>query len=180
MIETRYVRLEAMRVARYRGFGEEPEGLAWAGLAAWLEDKGVRIPEEAGSNEPPAPGEGQGGMRFFGFNNPNPSPASPNYGYEQWTTLEGGLAGLPDGPAGRGVEIGRFEGGSFLVARHRGSPERLPGTWAALMAAAEAGPRRPVNRQWLEECLSPGLVAAGDPSTMENWAFDLYLPVEDE
>ena len=35
--------------------------------------------------------------RFFGFNNPNPSPGSPNYGYEQWLTVgpevqaEGGI-----------------------------------------------------------------------------------------
>ena len=70
-LEVRIVQLEPMRVASAYGFGESPEDVAWTKLKTWMKETLIN-PEE---------------HRFFGFNNPNPSPGSPKYGYEQWITV---------------------------------------------------------------------------------------------
>ena len=70
-LDVRIVKLEPMRVASAYGFGTSPEEEAWGKLLAWARAKDLL-------NED---------VRFFGFNNPNPSPGSPNYGYEQWMTV---------------------------------------------------------------------------------------------
>jgi hypothetical protein len=70
-LQVRIVQLEPMRVASALGYGESPEPQAWEKILAFAEAKGLD------------PGE----ARFFGFNNPSPSPGSPNYGYEQWMTV---------------------------------------------------------------------------------------------
>ncbi len=72
----RLTRLENMRVASLHGFGTEPELQAWeklvnfAGARGYLKDLAHH--------------------RIFGFNNPDPTPGSPNYGYELWITVESG------------------------------------------------------------------------------------------
>ena len=71
--EVRIVRLEAMRVASAHGFGETPEEIAWDKILTFAEKEGLL--------------HAQARPRFFGFNNPNPAPGSPNYGYEQWMTV---------------------------------------------------------------------------------------------
>ncbi|MCU0521725.1 MAG: AraC family transcriptional regulator, partial [Anaerolineae bacterium] len=58
--DVRIVTLEPLRAARFHGFGEGPEGIAWAKLAAWAEPRGLLDYTEA--------------HRIFGFNNPNPAP----------------------------------------------------------------------------------------------------------
>ncbi|NNK92581.1 MAG: MerR family transcriptional regulator, partial [Acidimicrobiia bacterium] len=68
--DVRIVELEAMRVAAALGFGPEPESEAWGKLMTWAR----------------ATNHLDGTQRYFGFNNPNPMPGSPNYGYEQWMT----------------------------------------------------------------------------------------------
>jgi hypothetical protein len=74
-LNMRIVKLDAMRVASAQGFGENPEEQAWEKLLAWAEPQGLLADQDA--------------VRFFGFNNPNPSPGSPNYGYDQWVTVGG-------------------------------------------------------------------------------------------
>ena len=69
----RIVQLEPLRVASAHGFGEGPETLAWDKLTAWARERGLW---QDGTSR-----------RFFGFNNPDPSPGSPNYGYETWMTV---------------------------------------------------------------------------------------------
>jgi hypothetical protein len=69
-LQVRIVDLEPMRCAGASGYGPEPEGLAWDALLKWAEPIGLL-------NKP---------HRFFGYNNPNPSPGTPNYGYDQWIT----------------------------------------------------------------------------------------------
>lgn len=71
-IEVKIVRLEPLRVASVQGFGQNPEEQATSQLHAWLTKKGW-------IND-------LGAHRFFGFNNPDPSPCSLNYGYELWVT----------------------------------------------------------------------------------------------
>jgi hypothetical protein len=72
-LDVRIVHLETMRVASAVGFGANPEEQAWNKILAFAKAKGLpEKPEET---------------RFFGFNNPDPSPGNPNYGYEQWMTV---------------------------------------------------------------------------------------------
>ncbi len=162
MDEIEFIRLEPMTVASCLGFGAEPEGLAWQGLAAWLRAKGLSLR----------------GRRYFGFNNPNPSPGSANYGYEQWAELPEDIAAAPGAQDGA-VSIKLFEGGGFLTLSHEGGPERLPASWARLLAAAEASPYRMANRHCLEECLSPELAMEAGPERFDDWRFRLYLAVEE-
>jgi hypothetical protein len=69
-LDVRIVKLESMRVASFHGFGTEPEAIAFGKLTAYAQPKGYLDDLEAKS--------------VFGFNNPNPSAGSPNYGYEVW------------------------------------------------------------------------------------------------
>ena len=77
-LQVEIVRLAPMQVASFYGFGSEPEFQAAAKLLAWAEPRGLL----------------DGGVehRIFGFNNPSPSAASPNYGYEFWLELKNGEA----------------------------------------------------------------------------------------
>ena len=149
----RIVDLEPLRVARFHGFGEEPENIAWQRLEAWAEPKGLLDATEA--------------HRIFGFNNPNPSPGSPNYGYEFWITV------APEETAGEDVEIVEFPGGLYAVAHCevRGDAyEEIPATWKQLVAWREQSAYRPANHQWLEEHIH--ISDVGDVFDL-----DLYLPI---
>lgn len=148
--EVRTVSLPPLRVAAALGFGPSPEGLAWQTLLDWVHSQGVL-------NAQPAP-------RFFGFNNPNPSPGSPNYGYEQWVTV---------GPAVQGtdqVTLKEMPGATYVVTRCQ--LRNITPAWQALVAWAEDNGRPLAPGQCLEECL-------GDPAAGidEDTEFDLYLPV---
>jgi hypothetical protein len=89
--EIRRVTLPAMRMASVHGFGQGPELRAWEKLEAWAGPKGYLDDREA--------------HPIFGFNNPNPSPGSPNYGYEFWMKV-----GPEEEPEGD-VRIVDFDGG---------------------------------------------------------------------
>ncbi len=110
-----------------------------------------------------------GERRFFGFNNPDPSPGSPNYGYEQWVTVD--TAAPPEG----GVTIKDIPGGAYAVTRCR--LENITETWKALVIWLEDSPMRFGPGQCLEECLTPQIFTQpGDQDPMQA-VFDLYLPV---
>ena len=98
-IEVHIVQLAPMRVASAHGFGASPETLAWDKLTTWAKERGLW--------QDAAP------RRFFGFNNPDPSPGSPNYGYEI----------LDDGRPGCGFGWGNH-GQRFLRRFIRGNPLR--------------------------------------------------------
>ena len=72
-LDVRIVKLEPVRVASFHGFGESPEDEAWNKLVAWAKPKGLLHDPQH--------------HRIYGFNNPNPSPGSPNYGYEFWMAV---------------------------------------------------------------------------------------------
>ena len=73
-IEVRIIKLDPMRVASIWGFGEQPENIAFQKLEPWATSRGIR-------NNPDE-------HRIFGFNNPDPHPGSPNYGYEIWVEVD--------------------------------------------------------------------------------------------
>ena len=96
-LDVRIVKLEPMRLVSVLGFGSSPEEIAWAKLQAFAKPRGLW-----GNLEK---------QRIFGFNNPNPSPGSPNYGYELWIEVGPGVEPPADG------RIVNFDGGLYAVAR---------------------------------------------------------------
>ena len=106
---------------------------------------------------------------IFGFNNPNPSPGSPNYGYELW--IEIGPKVEPEGD----VRILDFDGGLYAVTRcevPEGQYDVISATWKKLVAWREDSMYNWGYSQWLEENIpsdSPGI----------EFVLDLYLPISE-
>jgi len=148
--EVRIVEMEPMRVASAHGFGVEPEPEAWNKILAFAQEKGLDT----------------GKARFFGFNNPNPSPGSPNYGYEQWMTVS------PDVQAEGEITIKEIPVRRYAVTRCQGI-STITQTWQQLVLWFEdSAYKKPAHWcQCLEELLTP----PGVP--YEEYVFDLYLPI---
>jgi DNA gyrase inhibitor GyrI len=151
-LEVRIVKLEPMRVASVWGFGKEPETEAWAKLEAWAKPKGLFDPA---------------GNDIYGFNNPDPSPGSPNYGYELWVKVGPDIAPEDD------VRLKDFGGGLYAVARCEipsGNYEVIGTTWKKLVTWREASTYKSACHQWLEKSVpndKPGI----------EFILDLYLPI---
>ena len=149
-LEVRIVELEPMQVAAVLGYGESPELEAWSKIKAWGEPRGVF----RGSKIP----------RNFGFNNPNPSPGSPNYGYEIWIPVDSGVEGEGD------VKIKDFTGGLYAVTRFKGI-SNIGEMWKKLVEWCEESEYNIAHHQCLEELhTSPDV----EP---EEFVFDLYLGI---
>ena len=151
-LDVRIVTIEPMRVASSLGFGPNPEELAYKKMHAFLQANNLI--------------DGYGTRyRHFGFNNPSPSPGSPNYGYEIWVTVPEEIEGQGD------VVIKQFPGGLYAVARFE-NLENIGCVWQDLVAWRENSPYERGQHQWLEHLLNP----------LENdyskYVFDLYLPIE--
>jgi DNA gyrase inhibitor GyrI len=151
-LEVRIIELEPMRVASAHAFGEGPERQALAKLVAWAEPKGLLEDLEK--------------HRVFGFNNPDPSPGSPNYGYEFW------IAVGPDVEPEGDIRIKEFPGGLYAVTRCEAKNpwEDIPGTWQRLVAWREGSKYRGAAHQWLERHLGP-------LEPVDEFVLDLYLPI---
>ena len=150
--DVKIVTLAPMRVASVLGFGPSPEAAAWQKLAAWAGPRGLLA-------EPDRP-------RIFGFNNPSPSPASPNYGYEFWIVV----GPEAEAQAGGEIRIKQFDGGLYAVTRCQGV-ETITETWKELMAWLAASSYRQAHHQWLEEHIGATDV---DPDEL---TLDLYAPI---
>ena len=153
--DVRILTLEPFRAASFYGFGTEPELQAMRKLQAWVEPRGYL--------------DGPAHHRIFGFNNPNPSHGSPNYGYEFWITVG------PDVEPQDDMRVVEFCGGLYAVARlldpFAAPYERIPAGWQALVRWLEDSPYRHGSHQWLEEHLMHEQTPAG------SWNMDLYLPI---
>jgi DNA gyrase inhibitor GyrI len=147
--QVRIVKLDPARVVSAYGFGPEPEGAAWDKILAWAKKKGLDISAH----------------RFFGFNNPNPSPGSPNYGYEQWMIVG------PDAEPEGDLRVQECYGGLYAVARCEGVQNIGP-AWQGLVQWREDSKYKHAHHQWLEECLSPP-----ETTPPDKLVFDLYLPI---
>ncbi len=158
-LEVKIVRLDPLRVAATHGFGESPEGMAWEKLRAFMDAQGILDEIDA--------------HHYFGFNNPSPSSASPNYGYEQWVTIG------PDVQAEGGAQIKDFPGGLYAVTRC--DLTNIERQWKRLVAWCEDSPYRMAHHQWLEESLTPerGLNMAQEPFDPSAHVLDLYLPISE-
>jgi len=152
-LDVHIVKLEPMRVASFLGFGESPETLAWEKLFAWARPKGMLDDPEQ--------------HRLFGFNNPNPSPGSPNYGYEVWIVVD------PDQEPDDEAKMLDFDGGLYAVTRcpvPTGQFDVIGATWKKLVTWRDDSKYKSGNHQWLEESLP-----LNPPDT--EFVLDLYLPI---
>lgn len=152
-IDVRIVELPPLRVACVNGFGEGPETIAFDKMKAWAGAHNLLDKE----------------YRVFGYNNPSPSPGSPNYGYDVWITVD------ESAQADAEARIIDFPGGLYAATRLQvNDPERdIPGTWQKLVRWMENSKYHHGRHQWLEEHIGPlDEMAADLPFTL-----DLYLPI---
>ena len=149
-LEVRIVTLEPMRVASSYGFGASPEGLAFEKIEAF-----------AAANNLLQEGKL---THTYGFNHPDPSPGSPNYGYEVWLPVNDEVAAQDD------IEIKMVPGGLYAVTRLIGL-QHIGDLWKQLARWRESSKYKCGNHQWLEHLLSPADVP------FEEYIFDLYLPI---
>ena len=152
-IEVRIVKLPPMRVACVNGFGAGPENAAFSKMKTWA----------AAHNLLGKP------YRLFGYNNPDPSPGSPNYGYDVWITVDESVQ------ADNEARIIDFPGGLYAVTRIEVKDPwaDIPGTWQKLVKWMENSKYRHGRHQWLEEHVGPlEEIVDGQPFTL-----DLYLPI---
>ena len=149
-LEVRIVSMEPMRVASAHGFGRGPEEEASRKMLAFLAARGLEF----------------GQIRWFGFNNPDPSPGSPNYGYEIWVTVGPEVQGEGE------VTIKEVPARRYAVTRFKGL-ENIGRVWRQLVAWSErsAYKKPPHCHQCLENLLTP----PGTPYS--EYVFDLYLPI---
>jgi DNA gyrase inhibitor GyrI len=153
-IEVNIVQLEPMRFASVYGFGPEPETIAWEKLNAYAGPKGYLDDPDH--------------HRIFGFNNPDPSKGSPNYGYELWIEVS------PDVQAEGEVRIQGFEGGLYAVTRCPvlgGNYDVIGQTWKKLVAWRENSKYKWGAHQWLEKTVPTPDLKEGE------FVLDLYLPI---
>jgi DNA gyrase inhibitor GyrI len=149
-LEVRIVKLEPIHIASAHALSASPEGEAFEKLVAWAQPKGLTDDLKT--------------HRIFGFNNPSPTPGSPNYGYEFWMVV--GPEVEPEGE----IKIKDFDGGLYAVTRCTGV-ENIHPTWQKLVTWLEDSKHQGGSHQWLEEHLSP----IGTP--MDELVIDLYAPI---
>ena len=146
------VKLDPMRVASVHAFGASPENEAKEKLISWAKPRRLlETPKKC---------------RIFGFNNPDPSPESPNYGYEFWITIESDMEPTDE------IKIKEFPGGLYAIARCEvKDPWRdIPNTWKQLAIWRENSRYEEANHQWLEENIGPLVTSNG-------FTLDLFLPI---
>jgi DNA gyrase inhibitor GyrI len=148
--EVRIVRLEPMRVVSFYGFSKTPEADASKKCAAWLKEMGWYDKPDS--------------YRSFGFNNPDPTPGSPKYGYEIWIPVD------PDLDVGENIETKNFQGGLYGVSTCE-SLDTIGKDWKRLLAWRETSHYKSGSHQWLEELLTK----LGEE--VEEYRFDLYIPI---
>ena len=148
--EVNIVQLKPMRMAASLGFGSNPEESAFAQMLEFARKKGLL---EDG-NLPVT----------YGFNNPNPAPGSPNYGYEVWLPLPAGIE--PDGE----ITVLDFAGGHYAVTRFQGL-EKIGEVWKQLVIWQEGSEYHRGSHQWLEKLFNFG------KTSLEELEFELYLPL---
>src|SRR4030042_6752269 len=157
-LDVRISTLKPMRVGSFHSFGAIPEIDAAAKLVAWAKPKGYLDDPEK--------------HRIFGFNNPNPSVGSPNYGYEFWIQIE------PDMEVEKEVTVKEFEGGMYAVTRCevKGNPyDEIGATWMKLAEWVENNSKyRYGTQQMLEEHVGPFPF-----DVSEDFTLDLYCSIQE-
>jgi len=154
MTDVTIVALEPTQVVSALAFGEEPESQAWNLILGYAAANGL------------TPWDGD--HRFFGFNNPDPAPGSPNYGYEQWITVAGETTAVEP------LESKRFAGGRYAMLRLHGL-EGIGEAWEQLVAWVEDEGYDIASTE--HSCLEELLTPLDQPQ--DEWDFNLYLGIAD-
>ncbi|MBI9052124.1 MAG: effector binding domain-containing protein [Anaerolineaceae bacterium] len=149
-LDIEFVSLPAYRVAVFSGFGPEPEMIALGKLIEWMNANNI-LPLKPET-------------RIFGFNNPDPSPGSPNYGYDFWVTL-------PQDMQVSDAEELAYPGGEYARTSCPGV-EQITETWQALNQWIEQSPYIYGKYQWLEEMF----IKDNNPLNFDH--LDLYMPIQ--
>ena len=140
-----------MRMVSAYGFGAEPEGIAWEKINAFTEKNGINLAD--------------GSITTFGFNNPDPSIGSPNYGYEIWLPVSEETEAEGD------LRIVDFGGGLYAVTTFKGL-ENIGRIWKEIVKWRENSKYKCGNHQWLEELLTYQVPP-------EDFVFNIYLPISE-
>jgi effector-binding domain-containing protein len=151
-VDVKIVTLPPMRVASQTAYGPSPEIEAYQGLIAWAQENQVLTYPD--------------GQRIFGFNNPGPTPGSPNYGYEFWMTVPAGTSGSER------VEIKDIPGRTYAVIHCESLPV-IGERWRQLINWVQTSGYRAAAGECLEEYLGPLELIE------EQLIFDLYQPIND-
>jgi DNA gyrase inhibitor GyrI/DNA-binding transcriptional ArsR family regulator len=154
-LDVRIVELEPMRVASARVIGKNPEEKAMAVLLPWAEKLGLLDNLE----EHP----------MYGFNNPDPSPESEEYGYEFWIKISPEIQ--PEGD----IKVKEFGGGLYAVTTTRLiiDPDlNIIPAWKRLAEWVKSSTKYNfAGHQWLEKHINPR-------AAPENMVLDLCCPIK--
>lgn len=148
--KVKIVSLPPMKAISFYGFGESPEDLAHQAANKWLAENNL---------------DQENKFRHFGFNNPNPSQGSPNYGYEIWIVPTQDFIPAPED------KIVEFEGGLYAAA-YCPSLDVIGQIWQELTDWRNANGYFHAPHQWLEELHQPWL------KNRTSLEFTLYLPIK--
>jgi DNA gyrase inhibitor GyrI len=155
----RILNLPAMETVSFYGFGENPEDAAISLMMKWSEEHQYFSHANG---------------RCFGFNNPDPTPGSKNYGYEIWLTI-------PDGIDSGDTPKKQFSGGLYAVAHCSGmladAFEFIPAAWKNLMEWLESSSYKMGKHQWLEEQLGEDGLSFVEMPLKGRISLDLYMPI---
>lgn len=158
--EARIEVLEPIMIASVHAFGESPEQKAWEKMEAWAGPIGLL--DDIGRHP------------VFGFNNPDPSLDSDEYGYEFWLVVDSEVESKP------GIELKRFEGGLYAVTTCNLSDEvnsefflseGYLESWKKLYDWVEESSFKQGGHQALEKPLDPRVAES-------ELVLDLYFPIE--
>ena len=151
-MDAEIIRMTPMHVAAYCAKGIQPEILALERLRKWAEENELLF--------------GSAQARLFGFNNPDPQPGNPVYGYEVWLEVPLDVKGEGE------ITIIDFRGGLYACTEVKGVGNIFP-AWQELLAWQKN------SRYELSEdhpCLEEHL---SDLSTPEkDFKLKLYLPLK--
>ena len=149
LTHVRILELKPMKVAYYQVESPTPEKDAYDVMLAWAQGQGLTdLPT----------------TRYFGFNNPEPSPDRQGYGYEVWVTVPEGVK------ASGAVGIKEFGGGLYAVVTTY--LYEIFERWQALGKWVEQSDEYSVEqRQWLEESINLSSMHS------DKAQIDLFLPI---
>ncbi len=117
----------------------------------------------------------QNGFRHFGFNNPDPTEAQSEYGYEMWVAVP------PEMEIPQPLKKKTFEGGLFgALPTHMGiiwERYQVLRQWIGANDKYEMDWAPEADRRWLEECIDyTTFTTAGTPITAMQ--LDLLVPIK--
>ena len=153
-LDVQLVDLEPLHVVAARGYGTEPEYEAWDSLLEFAKEEQLDPWDKT--------------HRFFGFNNPGPSPERAAYGYEQWMTVDDRTTAAPP------LEVKDAPGGRYASVRIHGL-DTIGDAWQYLVDWCDNHDLRIATDR--EPCLEEVLTPIDQPES--TWDLNLYLAITD-